>query len=63
MNPGAFIVAAIIWYAGLEFLIAKTRATSGKPTAGSFWLGLAQSMGAFGLALTAAIVFFYRKSH
>jgi len=62
MNPLILISGAVIWYATMEFVISKLRRGSSMPTKLTFWLGLAQSIGAFGFVVTAAIVFFlYRK--
>lgn len=62
MNPLMLIGGAVIWYAAMEFVMSRLRRGSAMPTNLTFWLGLAQSIGAFGFVVSAAIVFFhYRK--
>jgi prolipoprotein diacylglyceryltransferase len=62
MNPLILIGVAVIWYATMEFVISRLRRASSMPTKLTFWLGLAQSIGAFGFVVSAAIAFLlYRK--
>jgi hypothetical protein len=61
MNPLILIAVAVLWFASVEFALYKLRRDSSMPTRASFWLGLAQSVGAFALVLCAAIVVFLHR--
>lgn len=58
MNPLFLLAAALAWYVVCEFILSRLRARKNQPTTASFWMGLSQSIGTFGLVVVAAIVFF-----
>lgn len=61
MSPMILIAGSVMWYFGIELLLAKLRARAAMPSRASFWLGLTQGLGAFALVLGAAVCFVLQK--
>jgi len=62
MNTLIFIVSAIAWYAGCEWLLGRLRRTNNTPRAAPFWLGILQSVGTFILVVAAAVEYILSRS-